>query len=141
MVQDVLECSRRVVVEVRSSSVDSAQLRDVHYAEVCRLTGKKQSSRIRCGDELEGAIRKSDTVSTRVARQLLRTGRIAIRGRARTSGRNVVIAHDRTHEARLGSRATRMQRTAMTLRASSVEDYLALLFEFVQFWIRIGKRC
>ena len=69
-------------------------------------------------------------------------GAIAVRGRARTSGLDVVIAHDGAHDRRLGRRPARMQRAAVALGAGAVEDYLALLLELVQLGIRVreGRR-
>ena len=66
----------------------------------------------------------------------LRTWRVAIRGRTRTCGLDVVIAREGAHERRIGSGPARMQRTAVALGAGAVEDYLALLLKLVQLGIR-----
>ncbi len=89
VVNHLFECGRRVVVKVGRSSAYSTQLCDVHHPEVRRLAREKQSSWIRSGDELEGAIRESDSVRARVTRQPLRTWRVTIRGWSRTCGLDV----------------------------------------------------
>src|SRR6266705_7063411 len=94
VVNHLFECGRRVVVKVGRSSAYSTQLCDVHHPEVRRLAREKQSSWIRSGDELEGAIRESDAVRPRVTRQTLGTWEVAVRCRPRTSSLDVVIAHD-----------------------------------------------
>src|SRR6266498_4292983 len=139
VIEHLLERRRRVVVKIGGGLADAAQLRDVHPFDVPRLTRQEQSSRIRSRDELEGAIRQRDAVNAGVAREPRRTGREATRVRARAGGLYVVIAHEGTHERRLGRRAARMQCTAMALRAGAVEDYLALLLKLIQLRVCIGK--
>jgi hypothetical protein len=39
MVENCFECAGGVVVEIRSGPADAAQLRHVHGAEVCGLSG------------------------------------------------------------------------------------------------------
>ena len=140
VVEHLLECRGRVVVKIRGGPADAAQLGDVHHAEVRGLAREKQSSRIRSGDELEGAVGACDAIRARVTRQPLRTWRIAVRGRARTSGRDAVIAHDGAHDRRLGRRPARMQRAAMALGAGAVENYFALLLKLIQFGVRVRER-
>jgi hypothetical protein len=81
---------------------------------------KKQSSRIRSGDESEGAVRESDAVPACVARQPRRTGRVAIGGRSRACGLDVVIAHKGAHERCLGrSLAPSASRIVISARSKS----------------------
>ena len=126
-------------MKIRSGPADSAQLGDVHYAEVGGLAREQQSSRVRCGDELEGAVGACDAIRARVTRQPLRTWGVAIRRRVRTGRLDVVIAHEGAHKRRLGRRPARMQRAAVALSAGAVEDYLALLLELVQLGVRQKK--
>src|SRR4029434_927783 len=116
------------------------QLRNVHSFEVRGLSRKKQTSRVRSSDKLESAVRACDSIRARISRETLRTGCVAVRGRARAGRLYVVVACDGAHERRLGRRPTRMQSTAMTLRAGAVEDCLPQLLQLVQFWIRIAER-
>ena len=92
VVEHFLECRRGVVVEVGGGLTDSAELGDVHHAEVRGLAREKQSSWIRGRDALDGAVRERDLVSARVAIEPLRTWPEAVGGRARAGGLDVVIA-------------------------------------------------
>ena len=53
MVEHFLERRGGVVVEIGSGPADSAQLGDIHDAEVGGLAGEEQSSWIRSRDDLE----------------------------------------------------------------------------------------
>ena len=142
MVEHLLERSRRVVVEVGRSLANAAQLGDVQGPEVVRMPCQEQSCRVGRRDELEGAVCSRDAVPASVARKPLRTRREAVRGRARAGGLDRVVAREgaNTRECRIGRGRTGMQRAAVALSASAVEDYPALLLKLIQLGIRIGER-
>ena len=83
-----------------------AQLKAVREAtgfthEIAGLSRQEQTSGIRGRGELERAVGALDSIDTGVARQPLWTRREAIDRGARTTRKDVVIAHDGAHERSL----------------------------------------
>src|SRR6266850_7423677 len=139
VVQYLLECRGGVIVKVRCRSADSTKLGGVHDSKVSGLPREEQSPGVRGCNELERAVRECDAIRARIALKPLRTRRVAICGRVRTCSLDLVIAHEGTYEPHLGSGTTRMQRAAVTLGTSAVEDYFAVLFQYIQLRVGIGK--